>query len=58
MRDAAVSANSASLNFQDIEAAVLRKGFKLDAFYETLEEYQQLNVIMVDAQRTRIDFVG
>jgi DNA replication licensing factor MCM7 len=58
MRDAAVSANSASLNFQDIEAAVLRKGFQLDAFYETLEEYQQLNVIMVDAQRTRIDFVG
>lgn len=58
MRDAAVAANAASLNFRDIEAAVLRKGFSLENFYETLEEYAQLNVIMVDSQRTRIDFVG
>ena len=52
------AANAASLNFRDIEAAVLRKGFSLENFYETLEEYAQLNVIMVDSQRTRIDFVG
>jgi hypothetical protein len=41
-----------------VEAAVLKKGFPLDAFYDTLEEYQELNVIQVDAGRTRIDFVG
>lgn len=58
MRDAAVSAHSTSLDFKSIEAAVLKKGFPLESFHSTLEEYQELNVIMVDQSRTRIDFVG
>ena len=58
MRDAAVSANADSLSFTAVEAAVLRKGFSLESFYETLEEYQQLTVILVNQDRTRIDFVG
>lgn len=58
IRDAAVSASSTSLSFKDVEAIVLKKGFSLDKFHRTLEEYQELNVLNIDPARTRIDFVG
>ena len=37
---------------------VLRKGFSVESFHECIEEYADLNVISVDAARTRIDFIG
>jgi len=58
MRDAAVAANSTSLDFKTVEVEVLRKGFTLEAFHECLEEYVDLSIISVDQSRTRIDFIG
>jgi len=58
LRDAAVAANVTSLDLSGVEAAVLHRGFTKEAFFLCLEEYTDLNVIVVDAARTRIDFIG
>ena len=48
LRDAALSAASTTLDFRTVEAAVLKRGFSTEAFFQCLEEYTELNVLMVD----------
>ena len=47
MRDAALSSGATSLNYSAVEAAVTRKGFSQEAFFETIEEYTDLGIIQV-----------
>ena len=56
MRDYAVTRNSA-VNFVQIEAMVLKKGFTSQQLRSCMAEYQQLGVISVDSDGSMIHFL-
>eukprot|EP00980_Cylindrotheca_fusiformis_P016394 scaffold4887_cov118-Cylindrotheca_fusiformis.AAC.4 len=58
IRDYATTANVSSVELRLAEAMVLRKGFTAQQLQSCLEEYEALEIIQVDQNRTQIDFVA
>jgi DNA replication licensing factor MCM7 len=58
IRDYATTANSTSVELRLAEAMVLRKGFTAQQLQSCLEEYEALQIIQVDQNRTHIHFVS
>eukprot|EP00934_Nitzschia_sp_Nitz4_P001170 Nitzschia sp. Nitz4//scaffold29_size155292//46738//49469//NITZ4_002648-RA/size155292-augustus-gene-0.224-mRNA-1//-1//CDS//3329546418//1170//frame0 len=57
LRDYASTANVSTLELKLCEAMVLRKGFTAQQLSSCLEEYEALEIIQVDQNRTRLHFV-
>lgn len=58
IRDYATTSNSSTLELKLCEAMVLRKGFTSQQLATCLEEYEALEIIQVDQNRTHIHFVN
>lgn len=58
IRDYATTSNSTSVELRLAEAMVLRKGFTAQQLQSCLEEYEALQIIQVDQNRTQIHFVS
>lgn len=58
IRDYATTANASSVELRLAEAMVLRKGFTAQQLQSCLEEYEALEIIQVDQNRTQIHFVS
>ena len=42
----------------DARSRAIARGFTNDQFEEAIEEYEELNVFQINAQRTRLTFVN
>jgi DNA replication licensing factor MCM7 len=58
MRDYATTSNSSNVEMRLAEAMVIRKGFTAQQLQSCLEEYEALEVIQVNQNRTQIHFVS
>ena len=56
IRDVAVNSGDSELEYFQVEAMVLKKGFTADQLKFCLNEYQSLGVITMDSARSRIIF--
>jgi DNA replication licensing factor MCM7 len=56
IRDYATVSGSNELDISLCEAMVLRKGFTSQQLQSCLEEYEELNVIRINSDRTRLSF--
>lgn len=54
VRDAMANRSLDSINYDDVEAMVLHKGFKAEQLRTCVMEYQSLNVLSVDENWTRV----
>ena len=57
IRDIASEKNTKRIRYEVARQAVLAKGFTNNQFEETLEDYEELGVLMVNTARTWITFV-
>jgi len=57
LRDYATTSRSNDVELKLCEAMVLRKGFTIPQLQSCLEEYQALNVIQVNSQKTMVHFL-
>jgi DNA replication licensing factor MCM7 len=58
LRDYATTSQTTSVELKLAEAMVLRKGFTTQQLQSCLEEYEALEIIQVNQQRTQIHFVS
>ncbi|CAM9334782.1 unnamed protein product [Choristocarpus tenellus] len=57
IRDYAEGRDTSRVGFKTAEAMVVRKGFSMEQLQNCLDEYTDLNVLQVNADRTQIDFI-
>jgi len=57
IRDYSTSSRSSEVELKLCEAMVLRKGFTVQQLQSCLEEYEALDVIQVNSQRTHVHFI-
>jgi DNA replication licensing factor MCM7 len=58
LRDYATTSQTTSLELKLCEAMVLRKGFTVQQLNSCLEEYEALEIIQVNHNRTQVHFVN
>ena len=46
------------IKMADARSRAIARGFTNDQFEEAIEEYEELNVFQINAQRTRLTFVN
>jgi len=57
VKDYKNATSSTTIEYQHVEAMVLRKGFTSEQLNACLEEYGQLNILQLNEARTRIEFL-
>lgn len=57
IRTLSESTNSNNVSYDEVVRRVLRKGFRQEDLNKTIEQYELLNVLMLSADKSQINFL-